>query len=679
MTNILKKSRTTRPEPTTARHPAIETECWQQDKTKEELEIQLRACAEKLKQTDEALHAERAKRKQAEAALRDSELKFRAIAQSASDAIIAADGQGKITFWNKGAQNIFGYTETEMVGQPLTDLMPDRYKTAHQNGMKRFQSTGEAHIMGQKVEFEGRRKDDHEFPLELSLNTWMTGGDPFFSGIIHDITERKQAEKVMAEQDNLLRTLIDILPDYIYVKDANNGHVINNIAHVRIVQENKKNGSNGKQNFDAFSRDLAAQYYAHEQEVIRTGQPLLNKEETVMDPHGRKHWLLTTTVPLRDQQGEITALVGVSRDITEHKQAEEERDQLFTLSLDLLAVAGLDGYLKQVNPAWEKTLGYTKEELLAKPYIQLVHPEDREAVRAELQKLAAGHNAVSLEVRFLCADGTYRWISWNGTPFVTDRLLFGIGRDVTKRKQIEEEKARLLEAVNRQRTELHALAGRLAEVQETERQQLGRELHDQIGQNLSALGFNLNFIRTQMPETAPKAALIEARLTDSLALVEQTTERFRDVLAELHPPVLDDYGLVDALEWYTERFAARVGLIVKLQGEAPNPRLSPPIENTLFRIAQEALTNIAKHAQATRVLLSLGVDEQMVRLVVADDGIGFEAAHSNETRKRQGWGLRIMAERAERIGGRCWVETRPGQGVRVVVEVKRSNEDEASQ
>jgi len=477
------------------------------------------------------------------------------------------------------------------------------------------------------------------------------------------------------------------------------------------------------------------------------------------------------------------------QEMTERKQAQAERDRLFTLSLDLLALAGLDGYLKHINPAWERMFGYTQADLLAKPFVELVYADDREAVLTEIQKLTTGLNTVSFEVRLICADGTYRWTSWNVTPFAAEGLLYGVGRDITAHKQIQEayhrlvehslqglailqdfrivfanptlaqisgytmselltlspdqiqalvhkddqalvfghlqnclvgkrtpvhfgfrfirkdgvvrwvekyasqieyqgrtavqiayldmterkeaedEKALLLAAVSQQRTELHALTAQLAAVQEAERRELARELHDQVGQNLSALGFNLHFIRKQISYSSPPGTVIWTHLNDSLTLVEQTGERIRDVLAELRPPMLDVCGLVDALEWYAQRFAARFGLTLTFQSKPPLARLAPLVENALFRIVQEALNNIAKHAQATAVTLTLAEDDLIVRLMITDNGIGFASPCENGIPKRQGWGLRIMRERATMIGGRGWVESAPGQGTRVIIEV----------
>lgn len=243
--------------------------------------------------------------------------------------------------------------------------------------------------------------------------------------------------------------------------------------------------------------------------------------------------------------------------------------------------------------------------------------------------------------------------------------------EIEERKRVEGEREQLFKAVSQQREALRALAMRLAEVQEVERQQLARELHDKIGQNLSALGFNLNFVRTRLPDTTVEAKSVRSRLADSLALVEQMGEIIRDVMAELRPPVLDDYGLVDALEWYGDQFSARTGLAVRVRGAPLKPRLEASVENALFRIVQEALTNVAKHAQATQATILVEAVDSTVRLSIIDDGLGFEPAAANRPANRQHLGTLIMSERAKAVGGQCRVESAPGQGTSVIVELAR--------
>jgi len=150
-------------------------------------------------------------RKQAEAALRESELRFRSVVESAADAIIVADGEGRILSWNPAAQRIFGYAEDEVVRQPLTALMPERYREAHRRGLERMRATGESRLIGKTLEAYGLRKDGREFPLECSLAMWTVGTETFFSGILRDLTERKRAERRLAAQYEITRVLAESL------------------------------------------------------------------------------------------------------------------------------------------------------------------------------------------------------------------------------------------------------------------------------------------------------------------------------------------------------------------------------------------------------------------------------------------------------------------------------------
>jgi signal transduction histidine kinase len=231
--------------------------------------------------------------------------------------------------------------------------------------------------------------------------------------------------------------------------------------------------------------------------------------------------------------------------------------------------------------------------------------------------------------------------------------------DVTDRKKAEK-------ALKNSADRLRALTTQLAEVEDAERQRLAQELHDQVGQNLTTLGINLNIIKSQIP--ADTLDLLQSRLDDSLRLVEQTTERIRGVMSDLRPPVLDDYGLLAALRWYVQHFAWRTEIDVSVIGEEPVPRFPKRVEIALFKITQEALTNIAKHSQASEVIVRLNMIGNTLRLTISDNGKGFNMRQINSN---EGWGLLIINQRAEAIGGRSRIESNLKKGTHVIVEVDR--------
>lgn len=244
-----------------------------------------------------------------------------------------------------------------------------------------------------------------------------------------------------------------------------------------------------------------------------------------------------------------------------------------------------------------------------------------------------------------------------------------IAREVADQIAIALLQAQLFRSVSQHHEQLRALTARLAEVEESERRRLARELHDRVGQSLTALGINLNILRGQFsPGAAGKST---DRLEDSLRLVEDTMGSIRNVMTDLRPPVLDDYGLVATLRWYGTQFSTRAGVPALVEGEELTPRLPQDVETALFRIAQEALTNVSKHARATQVRITLETGADNVRLTIADDGVGFDPALLREHGEGSKWGLINIRERAEAFGGTLQVDTAPGKGTRISVQVGR--------
>jgi PAS domain S-box-containing protein len=336
---------------------------------------------------------------------------------------------------------------------------------------------------------------------------------------------------------------------------------------------------------------------------------------------------------------------------------------------DMLFQIRKDGTIQHFEPAKNVEPLLSPRKILGKKISEVMPPDHTDLIMHYVKLTLQTGQTQTFEYQIEINNERYNYEA-RYVPCEEDEVLVVV-RDITHRKQIEEEKEQLFKAISEQREQLQALTGRLIEIQETERKALARELHDQVGQKLTALNLNLNIIRSQLlnassPTTTPAQPLLD----DSLALVEQTTECIQDVMTNLRPSILDDYGLVAALRWYANQLATRIKLIITVQGDEPIPRLGASVEQALFRIAQEALINVVKHAQASQVTIVVQANGT-VHLVITDDGLGFESTGHIEPSSPSGWGLITMAERAEAVGGQCRVTSRPGQGTQVIVEVPR--------
>jgi len=236
--------------------------------------------------------------------------------------------------------------------------------------------------------------------------------------------------------------------------------------------------------------------------------------------------------------------------------------------------------------------------------------------------------------------------------------------------ELKEHRDHLEELVKQRTNDLRLVTGRLAETEEHQLKMISRELHDQIGQNLNTVGLNLAVIRSLIGDSTPD--LVNSCLSDSVHIIKDTSSRIRNLMADMRSPVLDDYGLLAALRDYSERSCRYVDLKTVIKGKDVSPRPPAYIDNALYRIAQEALTNIIKHAQATEVIITLMERNGKVVLVLEDNGRGYDDEIDRQharSRKVNGWGLITMKERAFAVGGNCRVESRSAAGTRVTVEV----------
>ena len=319
------------------------------------------------------------------------------------------------------------------------------------------------------------------------------------------------------------------------------------------------------------------------------------------------------------------------------------------------------------SPEWTRQIGFEPQEIDATidAWESRIHPADRERVLKALREhLGKPGTPCEMEFRMRHRDGTYRTMlcrsqthaDGSGRPV----RVVGSQLDITDRKRVEDSLLNLTR-------ELREAWRQLSKVEEADRRWLAGELHDSIGAALAALNLNLTIIRERLPEEAKPS--LAPRIDDSIALLDQTVESVRGLMAQLRPPVLDDYGLARAVRWYVDQIAARGDLKATFRLTGTEVRFSAEMEITLFRIVQGALTNVVKHAAARQVAVTMDIGPKSLTIVVADDGRGFVVDETQVGLRSPHWGLVTMRERAESIGGHCTFASSPGKGTRVVVEV----------
>jgi PAS domain S-box-containing protein len=297
-------------------------------KARDDLEIQVQQRTAALLGANEQLEHENSIRKHIELTLQESEQKYRKITESANDAIVTAAGAGagggRILGWNTAAERMFGYTESEIRGQPLTMLMPERFHDLHRKGMERVMGGGASQVMGKTVEFAGLRKDGSEFPLELSLAQWEAGGEMFFTAIIRDITERKRAQDALNVSEARFRNLVETTSDWIWEVDENSVYTYVS-PKIRDILGYEPAETIGKTPFDLMPPDEAKRVADVFAPIVAAKAPLINIVNTNLHKDGHPVVLETSGVPIIDTEGRFFGYRGIDRDISERKQIDDVR------------------------------------------------------------------------------------------------------------------------------------------------------------------------------------------------------------------------------------------------------------------------------------------------------------------------------------------------------------------
>lgn len=609
----------------------------------------------------------------------DEQALLHAIYESAPIGIAIADPQGRLLRANPAYRRMTGFSEDELRAETLHSLThPEDFPLYH----SLLQELQDGRRESFRLVSRYRTKPGPALWARNTVSLLRLPGDARPSVIIRaeDITERRQKKGLLRGQAEPFRLLVESVADFaIFILDTEGRVASWNMGAERIKGYREE--------------EIVGQHFSrfYPQEEVLRGKPARELRDAL--EHGRfeeegwrlrkdgsAFWANVTITPMRDEEGNLHGFAKVTSDLTERKRTQEALRASEKSFRDLVEVLPIAVYVCDSSGSIESHNRYAVElwgdeparEQGASLFCGVCHICAPDGARVRYPEcpmsevLRTGRPITDREVEILRHDGTRRTAIASIIPRRDENgVLTGSINclmDITERKHAEH-------ALKQYAEQLRVLSSRMVELHEQGRQALSRELHDRVGQNLAALNINLGIILEELPDEVKH--LVEARLVDSQELVEATVDTITDVMADLRPPLLDDYGLLTALRFLADQFSIRSGVAADVRGPMCLDRLPQQVEISLYRIAQEALTNLAKHAQADHVLIELAESPDQIILTITDDGIGFIQGDKTEANDRPGWGMLTMRERAVALGGSLAIESAPGRGTRVTAAITR--------
>jgi PAS domain S-box-containing protein len=648
-------------------------------------------------------------KKLTQSALRASEEKFKAFVQSSSEHIFLLAPDGTYLMSNDRTDHFNLPSGAGLAGKHLGEVYPADVADVYLENLRQVLEKGQPVDFEHDLDGSGGRIHhlDTLFPVFKGGGVWCVGG------ICRDITRLKQAERQLKESEQRYRGLIRDMPNPVVHLRPDGVLTFVNESYCRIF---------GASAEEFIGRAIWDKIPAEDHDRVRRHfESLVSRKsvgeivERLVLPTGEMRWFQWLDRPFLDAEGEVTEIQGIGWDVTEVRRAHEALT-LYAERLNLLR--GVEREILQVKTPEEIAAGAVRRMRRLIPCrrasIQVLDPESGESELLALEserpsRLAPGtrypagfldaadtlrrgqiysvadldavetptalENALRAEgIRaFTCipllAQGVYfgsvNFEFGAPTTFGPDRI--EIALEAAGSIAIGIQNARLYQASEGQRRQLQELARRLTEAEETQCRRISQELHDRLGPNLTALSVNLGLLANLAG--FGRVEEVAARLLDSQNLVAETARQTRNLMDELRPPALDDYGVVAAVAALAGSFQARTGIDVEVIQSEKLPSLDPVTEMTLFRVVQESLTNVVKHARATIVRVGFSFSSARVRVSVADDGEGFEPASALPLKAISGRGLVSMQERVSALGGRFELHASPGEGTRVEIEI----------
>lgn len=578
--------------------------------------------------------------------------------------VLIAGPDGRTKNLNSAFARMHGYTVQEALQLPAEHFFAEEARGELVRLMEEVRARGRA-----RCESLRRRADGTVFPalIDLSVVRDDEGRVRYEVMNVQDISEIRRASEALRRNEALLRRVLETLPVGVWVADASGTIVLGNSADQRIwggaryedVAQYKGWRIGSEKNIEPGEWGLMR--------ALTRGEAVLDEVINIQAFDGSLKSILHSSVPLLDESGRVQGAIAVNEDITERERAAEALRQsheffrsIFQDTSVGVALIAPDGRWLAANRALTRIIGYSEDELLGMAFQDVTHPDDLEKDVSLLEGMLSGRlgHHQGMEKRYLRKGGGMVWVllsvslvrNENAEP----EYFIAQIQDISERKAVEEE-------LLRSREQLRELAAHHEAVREEERKRIAMEVHDELGQLLTALKIEISLVRMRFagdPE-------LTGRIAQMRRLVEETISMVRNVANHLRPTALN-LGLAAALEWLTQDFSKRTQVPCTLEIWGDDAGLSDRHITALFRIVQESLTNVARHARAQAVSIRLEHGDGWLSLEVQDDGRGFDTRLIGGT---ESFGLLGIRERVVMLGGTVRFVSEPGKGTTIVIRI----------
>lgn len=622
-------------------------------------------------------------RKQAEEELKNKQMELKAIYDNAPVMLCVIDQNRSIQFANNAFSGLIGATEEEIRGGILGGVVGCVNSLHDPRGCGYGPNCVNCslRLAIDKTFRTGQGVQNIEYQSVLSLggskkSVSMLGSTAIIESnqqksvllSLHDISARKSAEEALQKSESLLRSFIDNSPFEIWARDIDSIGILENKKFVEnygsiigvAPREDTRVTIEMVESWERINKDVFA------------GQTV--EEEFDFYIKGELRRFRQIVFPIRNNDQKIIGIAGFNIDISDAKRAEEEllaSNSRFELAARIANMAWWEIHLKtdEVYFSRNKTemIGYQSEMFTRyHHFLELVHPDDLAECLSSMQMLLDGTaDKYEVEYRMKTYDETYKWFYDIGSVSGYDKdgvptTVSGLAMDITQRKLA-------MQALDESQAEIKKFAAHLQDVREDERLNLAREIHDELGQILVAIKIDLGMLRMQVLKHVEQPFYEETynKFQDLVTLVDNTLKSARRIMSDLRPEVLDMVGLTEAIRQHLKSFAERYHIEAVFNNSVHTIQLNTQQSVALYRIVQEALNNIAKHAQASRVVVKLQQQNGLYLLSVKDDGVGFEVTN---VRKMNSYGLIGMKERVVLLDGDFRILSKPGEGTEVQVK-----------